>query len=183
MKKRVALAGIALIMSITAVPCMGQERLSLVFGPRVGMMYVFADWDGFNTSLQQIFPDEGRAYVPFLTHFGASFEQRVSLGTTTSHFAFQEIFTIAGMDQNVVMPSLNVLIGFRSRAGLEFGLGPNFALAMGENNIQMAVTVVYAIGWTFSFSGVYVPVDLAFVPTPKDGNFRISLLTGFNFDI
>jgi hypothetical protein len=43
------------------------------------------------------------------------------------------------------------------------------------------LSVAYSVGWTFSFEDVFVPVDLAFIPTPSDGKPRITLLTGFNF--
>jgi hypothetical protein len=39
--------------------------------------------------------------------------------------------------------------------------------------------VVFSAGWTFMFSNVFVPVDLAFVPSPEGS--RLTLLTGFNF--
>jgi hypothetical protein len=159
-----------------------RKRLELVYGPRVGVTYIVADPEAFDESLQQLFPDSGREYFPIVTQFGVSVEQRIRLGETESHFAFQEIFLIGGLDQNIVIPSLSVLIGFRSRAGLELGLGPNLSMKRsGEEGTGAGVSVVYAVGWTFAFDEVYVPVNLAIVPTPSDRTPRISLLTGFNF--
>jgi len=180
-RKRVV--SFAVVLSVCAAVCSAQARTLLVFGPRVGMMYIFGDWAGFDSGMQVIFPDADRTYYPFMTHFGVNFEQRIRLGGTSSHFAFQEVLTFGGLDQNVVLPSLNTLIGFRSHAGLEFGLGPNFSLVNDGGAIGLGVSVVYAVGWTFSFRDVYVPVDIAVVPTPKDGRPRLTIMTGFNFDL
>ena len=156
----------------------------MVIGPRVGLTYIFADRSEFDYSVQQIFPDPGRQYFPFLTQFGVNFEQRIGLGDTQSHFAFQEVLILGGLDQNFILPSLSTLIGFRSHSGLEFGLGPNFSITSSEDGAsKIAMSVVYAIGWTFSFQGVYVPVNIAVVPTPKDGHVRLTFLSGFNFDM
>jgi len=181
--KNVLRTTVAAAMFFVCALAFAEDRTTLVFGPRVGGMYIFGDWATFDSSMQDLFPDPDRSYYPFMTHFGVNFEQRIRLGGTQSHFAFQEVFTVGGLDQNVVVPSLNTLIGFRSHTGLEFGLGPNMAITNNDGAVGFAVSVVYAVGWTFSFNGVYVPVDVAVVPTPKDGRPRVTILTGFNFEI
>ncbi|MBW8003557.1 MAG: hypothetical protein FVQ80_16350 [Planctomycetes bacterium] len=160
-----------------------ESMLEFIFGPRVGVSWVIATPEQFNESVQQIFPDETRAYFPIFTQFGINLEQRIRLGTTKSHFAFQEVLVIGGLDQNIVLPSLNFLIGFRSHAGLEFGLGPNISMSRSAGDIEITVSVVYAVGWTFFFQNVFVPVNIAVVPTPSDGHPRITFLTGFNFKL
>ena len=111
-------------------------------------------------------------------------EQRIKLGETKSHFAFQEVFLIGGIDQSIVLPSLSFIIGYRHSSGLEFGLGPNISTTSDiRGDIIPSISVVYSIGWTFSYQSVYVPINLAIVPTPVDGHPRVSLLTGFNFYI
>ena len=159
-----------------------EPRLTLVLGPRVGATYIFADWGGYNESLQRHFPDD-RTYFPILTQFGVNFEQRIRLGNTLSHFAFQEVLLLGGIDQNLYIPSLNILIGFRSHTGLEVGLGPNISVSMNDRGVSVALSVVYAVGWTFTFDDVNVPVNIAIVPTPRDGNPRVSLVSGFNFNL
>jgi hypothetical protein len=133
----------------------------------------------FNDAVQEVFPNPDRQYIPIFTQFGINFEQRIRLGDTRSHFAFQEVLLLGGVDQNFFLPSLSVLIGFRSRAGLEFGLGPNLTLQSLSGDLEAGLAVVFSVGWTFTFSNVFVPVDLAFVPSPLGS--RVSLLTGFNF--
>lgn len=178
---------LAVFCALGATGAYGQEdapakRVEFVYGPRVGVSYIVTDPAEFNESVQEMFPDSDRKYFPIITQFGLNLEQRIRLGNTASHFAFQEVLIIGGLDQNLIIPSLSVLIGFRSRAGLELGLGPNVSLKRSADGpAGVGLSVVYALGWTFDFSGVYVPVNLAVVPTPSDGAPRITLLTGFNF--
>jgi hypothetical protein len=174
---------ILLFLVLGAALAAAQEgeppRLEFAFGPRVGVTYVMASPQEFNDAVQEIFPDGSRDYIPIFTQFGLNFEQRVRLGDTSSHFAFQEVLLLGGVDQNFYLPSLSVLIGFRSRAGLEFGMGPNLSLKHSSGSLGASLAVVFSAGWTFMFSNVFVPVDLAFVPSPEGS--RLTLLTGFNF--
>ena len=72
-------------------------------------------------------------------------------------------------------------VGFRSHTGLEFGLGP--LVTMTRSGLEIVLPVVYAVGWTFSFQDVYIPVDVAIVPNSSDGHIRIHLMIGFNFEL
>jgi len=174
-----------LFLVLAALPASTQEpektkRLEIVYGPRVGVTWVATSRQDFDAAIQGVFPAD-REYFPIFTQFGFSLEQRIRLGTTQSHFAFQEVLILGGLDQNIIMPSLSVMIGFRSRIGLEFGLGPNVSLKRSPEGPGVDLSVAYSLGWTFSFEDVFVPVDIAVIPTPSDGKARITLLTGFNF--
>jgi hypothetical protein len=156
-------------------------RNEILWGAVVGITYVAAIQEDFNRKIQEMYPDDERNYYPLLTQFGINFEQRIRLGSTKSHFAFQEVFTVGGIDQGIALPFFNFLVGFKSHKGLQFGLGPDFVARWTKEELELAVSVVYAVGWTFSFYGAYVPVSLAVVPTPDDGHPRFSLISGFNF--
>ena len=160
-----------------------EARFQGFFGPRIGVTYVAADPEEFNEKLQEMFPNDDRKYIPFFTQFGINFEQRIRLGSTKSHFAFQEVLIVGGIDQGIFVPSFSILIGFRSHTGFEFGLGPNFIVKWTQEELELATSVVYAIGWTFPFHNVYIPLNLAVIPTPDDGHPRISLVSGFNFKL
>lgn len=179
------LALILLVFVLVAAFAAAQDanpprRLEFTFGPRIGVSYVMANFQDFNDEVQEIFPDASREYIPIFTQFGLNLEQRIRLGNTQSHFAFQEVLLVGGLDQGILLPSLTVLVGFRSRAGLEFGMGPNVSLKRDAGELGVGLAVAFSAGWTFTFSNVFVPVDLAFVPSPTGS--RLSLLTGFNFE-
>jgi hypothetical protein len=162
-----------------------ETRFITLFGPRVGLTYIFAQSEEFDQSVQRMFPNPDRAYTPFMTQFGLTVEQRMLLGSTRSHFAFQEVIVVSGVDQGVFLPSASLLIGFRSHAGLEFGLGPVVSLMFEDESgdIEASVSVVYAVGWTIPLYNVYIPINLAVVPTPNDGFARVSLVSGFNLEL
>lgn len=160
-----------------------ERRFQAYLGPRIGVTYVASDPEEFNEQLQKMYPNDDRKYIPFFTQFGINLEQRVRLGSTKSHFAIQEILVVGGIDQGIFIPSFSFLIGFRSHTGFEFGLGPNFILKWAQDELELATSVLYAIGWTFSFHTAYIPINLAVIPTPADGHPRFSLVSGFNFKL
>ena len=183
--RRIAVLAITLIATVSVSSLAdSRSRFQFVFGPRVGATYVMVeDWDAYDETMQVPFPDTDRQYFPIITQFGVNLEQRIRLGGTQSHFAFQEVLLVGGIDQNTPLPSLSMLIGFRSHAGLEIGLGPNLSMSVKNNVPVVAMSVVIAAGWTFSFNDVYVPVNIAIVPTPRDSSPRLTILTGFNFHV
>jgi hypothetical protein len=152
-----------------------------LWGPVVGVVYVAASQSEFNEALQRMYPNAERDYVPLLTQFGLNFEQRIRLGGSGSHFAFQETFMVGGIDQGMALPSVSVQVGFRSRRGPQFGLGPILLASWtrADMEVSLSVSVVYSLGWGFSFHDAYVPLSIAVVPTPGDGNPTFGVFSGF----
>jgi len=159
-------------MNATANP---MDRIEIVFGPRVGFSYTMMNPEEFTNQVNDFIGTEGTEYIPFMTQFGLSVEQRIVLGTTKSHFVFQELVTVGGFDQSIAIPTIATLLGFRSDIGFEVGMGPIWS--------PDGFAVVFAGGWTFSYKDVYVPVDIVFVPDFQEYHHRIGLYTGFNFNI
>ena len=166
--------------TVFALGGMEDDRFRFVFGPRVGVLFVGANPDEFNALFQSIYSPD-RDYIRLLTQFGVNFEQRIKLGNTKSHFAFQEVLLFGGLDQNVIIPVLATMVGFRSHAGLEIGMGPNFSPTSTAGNIGISVSVAYTVGWTFKFEDVNIPVNIVVDPTSDNGWIHVALLTGFNF--
>lgn len=144
----------------------------IIVGPRIGVNYLNYDVEDFSEKVSEFYSGDD-VYYPVTSLFGFICEQRVVLGDTSSHFAFQEIVMLSGIEQSLLLPSASFLIGFRGSSGLEFGTGATFGLT--------GIGVIIAAGWTFSFSGVYIPVDLSFIIPSSKRPFSIALTTGFNF--
>ena len=105
-----------------------------------------------------------------ITQFGWQFEKQFynkGGGVAAVH---EWVVLFGGLEQGVALPSLNWMVGLRSRSGMEFGLGPNVTPA--------GVALVLAGGMTFRSGALNVPVTFAVVPS-KVGT-RVSILTGFN---
>lgn len=143
-----------------------------IIGPRLGINYTNLTPDEFSEVVNEVFNDN-EEYFPLTSVFGVIFEQRILLGNTESHFAFQEVIMLNGLEQSIFLPSGSFLIGFRAASGFEVGAGATVSLS--------GVGVMVAAGWTFTTSGVYIPVDLSMVIPNKQRPMSIALTTGFNF--
>ncbi|HUX40539.1 MAG TPA: hypothetical protein VMV83_05155 [Rectinemataceae bacterium] len=149
------------------------EGFNFIIGPRIGYSYAFMSQADFSSLVGQVFP--AGSYSPATTVFGLSLEQRILLGQTRSHFAFQEVLAIHGLEQSIALPVLAALIGYRDGSGIEAGIGPMLS--------ANGISVLAAFGYTFSFKGVYIPVDLSMtIPNSKSATL-LSVTSGFNFII
>lgn len=82
--------------------------------------------------------------------------------------------SLGGVEYRTVIPSLTVATGIRLPEGVEFGLGPNVIFG-GKKGVNTSLVV--AVGKSFNYSGVSIPVNLAFATSPA-GN-RISVIFGY----
>ena len=151
----------------------GPAGFQVIVGPRIGVSYYITTPEMFTESISDLYVFPSGNYFPVTTLFGVMAEQRILLGETRSHFAFQEVLLIGGLEQAIGLPSLSVLIGYRDASGLEIGAGPTLSLS--------GLGVVTAIGWTISTSGVYIPVNLSLVLPSQQRPAGVALTTGFNF--
>lgn len=144
-----------------------------ILGPRVGVNYINTTPEEFSEEVGKTF--EQGEYYPVTSLFGLSLEQRILLGQTKSHFAFQEVIMVGGLEQSIALPSISILIAYRGATGFEFGAGATFSMS--------GVGVIAAVGWTFSFSGVYIPLDISVIIPNKNRPMSIAMTTGFNFRV
>jgi hypothetical protein len=107
---------------------------------------------------------------PTITQFGWQFERQFLTRDNGVTAVSEYVVLLGGLDQGVAIPSLNWLVGMRTRAGAEFGVGPNITPA--------GVGLVIAVGVTYRVGAMNIPVNFAIVPS-KYGQ-RVSVLTGFN---
>jgi hypothetical protein len=106
---------------------------------------------------------------PTISQFGWQFERQFLTRSSGLTAVSEYVVLLGGLDQGVAIPSLNWLVGMRTRGGAEFGVGPNLTPA--------GVGLVIAVGVTYRVGAMNVPVNFALVPS-KFGQ-RISVLTGF----
>lgn len=136
-------------------------------GPRVGFGYaMMAD----NSNIKRIYGDEDLNVDPFVSLFGWQFEWRYFTTNDGSQGLIEFIPMIGGLDQSMLLPMANILIGYRSPQGFEFGAGPSVSL--------VGTGLVVAIGKNFRSEHVNFPVNLSF-HKGKD-SMRLGLTFGFN---
>jgi hypothetical protein len=133
-------------------------------GPRFGLTVLS---DGVVAKLRE----SSRTLNSPVSQFGWQFEKiffnPVEPGPT---IVSEWVVLAGGLDQGQVIPSLTWLVGLRTMAGTEFGLGPNITPA--------GAALAIAAGRSFQAGPLHIPINLAVVPS-KSG-VRVSLLTGFN---
>jgi hypothetical protein len=141
----------------------GERNLG---GPRLGVTYVAGSGKLYQTLERNKI---GRA----LSQFGWHFEYQVIPDGGGPSFVIQFVPLVAGVEYGKLIPSGTLAMGVRLPEGIEFGLGPN-ALVTDEG---VKTALVMAVGKSFSYGGVNIPVNLVYATNP-DGN-RISIIFGY----
>lgn len=173
--KRLLPAVIAALTTLTtAAPLLAQSPASFtqqipplaktvsLAGPRYG--FTFLD-DGIVAKLKTEDIDVKNG----ISQFGWQFERQFYAKEGGPSVLNEWVVLLGGLDQGVALPSLNWLVGLRTRDGAEFGIGPNIT--------PIGVALAMAAGVTFRAGVLNIPMTFAVVPS-KDG-MRVSLLSGF----
>jgi hypothetical protein len=161
---------LALMLVACATPVRAQsgamappppKTLSLS-GPRFGVTMLS---DGVVKKLEERQLKVG----PAISQFGWQFEKQFYNGTGGITALNEWVGLVGGLDQGVAIPSVSWLVGFRTKEGAEFGLGPNLTPA--------GPSLVVSAGVTFRAGILNVPVNFAVVPS--QAGTRVTVLTGF----
>lgn len=163
---------LAAVLTLAAVPARAQSPSPLppvvktvdLAGPRVGLTFLS---DGIVNELRD---KRHLDLTPTISQFGWQFERQFLTKDTGLTAVSEYVVLVGGLDQGVAIPSLSWLVGMRTRAGAEFGVGPNVTPA--------GVGLVVAVGVTYRVGAFNIPVNFALVPS-RYGQ-RLSVLTGFN---
>lgn len=159
----------------TALAQLSEVQQSVAFternlgGPRLGVTYIMGGGSG---ELVRKLKDKGIGTT--ISQFGWHFEYQIIPEGGGPQFVIQAVPFIGGVEYGTVVPSLTVAMGIRLPEGIEFGLGPNVIVG-GEKGANTAL--VAAIGKSFNYGGVSIPVNLAFATSPA-GN-RVSVVFGY----
>ena len=104
-----------------------------------------------------------------ISQFGWQFEKQFYSKQGGPTVLNEWVVLAGGLDQGLVLPSINWLVGLRTREGAEFGIGPNVTPA--------GVALALAAGVTIRAGILNVPMNFAVVPS-RTGT-RVSVLGGF----
>jgi hypothetical protein len=160
------LTALALILPLAARAQYGPPivRAASLAGPRVGITVLS------NGIVNRLRDEDNIHIVPVITQFGWQGETQFQSGVSDLTGVSEWVFLAGGAEQNVFIPSVSWLVGFRTHSGAEFAVGPNLT--------PIGVSLAFAGGITYRVGGLNVPVNLAAVPS--NSGLRISVLTGFN---
>jgi hypothetical protein len=147
------------------IPSFAQRNLS---GPRLGMTFVAGGRDLANEL-------KSRHIGNVLSQFGWHFEYQVVPEGGGPSFVVEAVPLVAGVEYGTLVPSGSLVMGIRFPNGFEFGLGPNVLVGGKEKPVHTAL--VAAVGKSFNYGGVSIPLNLVCVTSPE-GN-RYSLIFGY----
>ena len=109
-----------------------------------------------------------------------SFETQQTMdGDSWLDLLFIQNLTISGLDQSVILPSANALVGFEIKDALQLAVGAN-ATVVDPSEENHYFHLVAAVGWTQDAGIFSVPVHLVFIPDVND-YYRVAVTTGINW--
>ena len=112
--------------------------------------------------------------------FAIGFEaQETMSGGAWLDLLFIQNFVISGLEQSVIVPTANVLVGFEIHDALQVGVGANIAISDPADDDNY-VHLVSAIGWTQAAGTFSVPIHLVYVPDINN-YWRLAVTTGVNW--
>jgi hypothetical protein len=133
-------------------------------GPRVGITYL-------SPGVREVVEDVTMESVyPLISQFGWQWERRLFSVDGGLTGVSEWILLVGGLEQSHFLPSLTWVMGVRTAAGHEIGVGPNVTAA--------GTALAVAAGITLRSGPIFIPVNVAAVPSRS--GLRVSLLTGFN---
>lgn len=170
--RRGARAALGAVLAVLATAASGSAQdlprgvtdIVDMSGPRFGITVLN------QKSVDTLLDERGVSIRPMITQFGWQFERRLYTNGDGTTMLTEWVPLMSGLDQGVALPSLNWLVGLRTRSGTEFGIGPNIT--------PLGVGLVAAAGMTANLGALHVPFNFA-IATSKSGA-RISVMTGFN---
>jgi hypothetical protein len=164
-------AGAALMLLAFAAPAWCQSfvpprvtREVDLSGPRFGLTVLSPG------NVDRLKEERNLTVRPLISQFGWQFERRFYSNDDGLSVLSEWVPLISGLEQGLALPSLNWLVGVRTVAGAEFGIGPNLT--------PLGVGLVVAAGVTVRSGALNVPLNFA-IASSKSGS-RVSIMTGFN---
>lgn len=139
-------------------------------GPRFGVTYVIGSGEIADRLADE---DMERA----ISQFGWHFERRITPHGGGPQFVLEAIPLIGGVEYGTLVPNLTGAMGVRFPSGWEFGIGPNVIAIAGDGDPELQTSLVTAAGYTFRYSGVNLPVNVALAHNPE--GTRLSLVFGY----
>jgi hypothetical protein len=172
--------GLLSVMLTTTVQAEGYESVAQ---PEVTYEKIKPEWHHrkgmrFGYSYINKGTDSGKLKNPSMFTMGFEAQQTMKGGEWLDILFIQNV-TVGGLEQSLLIPSVNGLVGFEVNQRLQVGVGINATLAdpSGEDNYLHLVT---AAGWTQPAGFFSVPVHVVFIPDVND-YWRLAATTGVNW--
>ena len=177
MRRAIILVVGGLLLASVVSAAAGDDEYPVTFdkrnlnGPRFGMTYIAGDGELYKQLEKN---NMGRV----VSQFGWHFERQVIPEGGGPQFVVQFVPMLAAVEYGKLIPNFTLAMGVRMPRGWEFGMGPNFFMSRDEtDNVRMRTSLLVAVGRSFRYGGVSIPINIAAATAPE-GN-RFSLIFGY----
>ena len=134
---------------------------------------------GFNVASGDLtLPYDARGIAPIAGVAGWHFEFAMASASNESvAVVFEQVPLLGGWDQDLLTPTLSLVLGVRTRVGLEVGagltfIGPTFLVAASKwesHDVIKSTHATFALGWNLRAGRLNFPVNLAYTPSRSPG--------------
>ena len=158
----------------TSTPAYGEETVPSstedIWSYRKGMRF------GYNYANKA--QESDRLASPHMFAMGFEMQQTMSGGSWLDLLFIQNAM-ISGVEQSVIIPTINALVGFEINKALQVGVGINGSIYDSSGNDNF-IHLISAIGWTQEAGTFSVPIHVVYVPD-VNGYYRFAVTTGVNW--
>jgi len=152
-----------LILSVAWAQWTGEPNRMSLSGPRAGLTLITG-------KTADRLEDELDIKTPIISQFGWHFEKRFFSIPEGPTGVVEFIPLIGGMENNIVLPSVSMVVGLRGVNGREIGVGPNVSVS--------GIAYVVGGGVTRTIGMLNIPTNFSVVFSNE--GVRLSILIGFN---
>ena len=139
-------------------------------GPRMGVSFLNG------RSYKALQARVGDSAYPIVTVIGWQFEHAWMASKSGTAGLVEIVPTIAGFNQGVFAPGLNLIMGIRSASGIEGGMGVQATIS--DERMPLSVGALFASGATVRTEGLNFPIHLVWVMSQESQ--RVGLVVGFS---
>jgi len=175
MLKKFIMIYVALMLTTGATPAYADDH---AVGSPPGDDWTIRKGMRFGYNYAHKADESARLESPHMFAMGFEMQETMAGGDWLDLLFIQNI-TVSGLEQSVLVPSGNVLVGFEVNDALQLGVGANVTIydPSGEDHFFHLVS---AIGWTQAAGEFSVPLHVVFIPDVNN-YYRFAVTTGVNW--
>ncbi|MSP93526.1 MAG: hypothetical protein EXR79_17330 [Myxococcales bacterium] len=151
-------------------PVADRPNYMSLSGPRMGVSFLNG------RSYKALQARVGESAYPIVTVIGWQFEHAWMASKSGTAGLVEIVPTIAGFNQGVFAPGLNLVMGIRSASGIEGGMGVQASIS--DERMPLSVGALFAGGATVRTEGLNFPIHLVWVMSQESQ--RVGIVVGFS---
>ena len=162
------------VLMATSTPAYGADHTTGIAGEQ----WTFRKGMRFGYSYANNADESEKLASPHMFAMGFELQQTMSGGDWLDILFIQNA-VVTGLEQSVVIPTANALVGFEVNNAFQIGVGVNLSAYDSSGNDNY-IHLVSALGWTQEAGVFSVPIHFVYIPD-VNGYYRFAVTTGVNW--